>query len=182
MRRLEQGGPPPPRPSEADAIALVEDDVYTREGVWHNPTATPFGRVVPRTCPGDRPMTRRRALSIAGRSSPTSAAVPSPSRSSGVAACAPAASSAGARQRRLGRRVFPARGRASPTARSASALRVGRGRGALAWSRVNLGFVSAYLLVHGGEAALVDTGVENSADAIEAALGRYRSAGRPSGT
>ena len=34
-------------PSEAEAIGLVEDDVYTREGVWHNPTATPFGRVVP---------------------------------------------------------------------------------------------------------------------------------------
>jgi glyoxylase-like metal-dependent hydrolase (beta-lactamase superfamily II) len=36
---------------------------------------------------------------------------------------------------------------------------------------VNLGFVSAYILVRGGEAALVDTGVANSADAIERALG-----------
>jgi glyoxylase-like metal-dependent hydrolase (beta-lactamase superfamily II) len=42
---------------------------------------------------------------------------------------------------------------------------------ALAWSRVNLGFVSAYVLVRGGEAAIVDTGVEGSADAIEASLG-----------
>jgi len=43
--------------------------------------------------------------------------------------------------------------------------------GVLAWERVNLGFVSAYLLVRGGEAALVDTGVPGSADAIEASLG-----------
>jgi glyoxylase-like metal-dependent hydrolase (beta-lactamase superfamily II) len=39
-----------------------------------------------------------------------------------------------------------------------------------AWSRVNLGFVSAYVLVRDGEAAVVDTGVAGSADAIEASL------------
>jgi len=39
-----------------------------------------------------------------------------------------------------------------------------------AWSRVNLGFVSAYVLVRNGEAAIVDTGVAGSADAIEASL------------
>jgi uncharacterized protein YciI len=33
--------------SAAEVIALIEDDVYTREGVWHDPTATRFGRVVP---------------------------------------------------------------------------------------------------------------------------------------
>jgi len=38
------------------------------------------------------------------------------------------------------------------------------------WRRVNLGFVSAYLLVRNGEAALVDTGVAGSESAIEAAL------------
>lgn len=42
--------------------------------------------------------------------------------------------------------------------------------GALSWERVNLGFVSAYILVRGGEAAIVDTGVDGSADAIEASL------------
>ena len=42
--------------------------------------------------------------------------------------------------------------------------------GAVAWERVNLGFVSAYVLVRGGEAAIVDTGVANSADAIESSL------------
>lgn len=36
--------------------------------------------------------------------------------------------------------------------------------------RVDLGFVSAYVLARGGEAALVDTGVAGSASAIEAAL------------
>ncbi len=42
--------------------------------------------------------------------------------------------------------------------------------GGTAWTRVNLGFVSAYLLVRGGEAALVETGVAGSAGAIEASL------------
>jgi glyoxylase-like metal-dependent hydrolase (beta-lactamase superfamily II) len=40
-----------------------------------------------------------------------------------------------------------------------------------AYQRVNLDFVSAYILYRGSEAALVDTGVDGSADAIEAALG-----------
>jgi glyoxylase-like metal-dependent hydrolase (beta-lactamase superfamily II) len=40
----------------------------------------------------------------------------------------------------------------------------------LSWERVDLGFVSAYILVRGREAALVDTGVGGSADAIEAGL------------
>jgi glyoxylase-like metal-dependent hydrolase (beta-lactamase superfamily II) len=38
--------------------------------------------------------------------------------------------------------------------------------GGMEWSRVNLGFVSAYVLVRGKEAAVVDTGVGGSADAI----------------
>ena len=36
----------------------------------------------------------------------------------------------------------------------------------LDWRRVNLGFVSAYVLVRDGGTAIVDTGVEGSADAI----------------
>lgn len=39
------------------------------------------------------------------------------------------------------------------------------------WHRVDLGFVSAYLLYRGGEATVVDTGVSNSDGAIETALG-----------
>ncbi len=38
--------------------------------------------------------------------------------------------------------------------------------GEMAWSRVNLDFVSAYVLVRGNEAAVVDTGVGGSTDAI----------------
>lgn len=41
---------------------------------------------------------------------------------------------------------------------------------ATSWSRVNLGFVSAYLVVRGSRAAVVDTGVEGSAGDIEASL------------
>ena len=40
----------------------------------------------------------------------------------------------------------------------------------LAWSRVDLAYVSAYVLVRGSQAAVVDTGVEGSADRIGAAL------------
>jgi glyoxylase-like metal-dependent hydrolase (beta-lactamase superfamily II) len=36
----------------------------------------------------------------------------------------------------------------------------------VSWNRVNLGFVSAYLLVRGGEAVVVDTGVAGSGAAI----------------
>jgi uncharacterized protein YciI len=33
--------------SEDEAIAVIEEDVYTAGGVWHSPTARAFGRVVP---------------------------------------------------------------------------------------------------------------------------------------
>jgi glyoxylase-like metal-dependent hydrolase (beta-lactamase superfamily II) len=52
---------------------------------------------------------------------------------------------------------------ASPSAGAASAPAGG-------WQRVNLSFVSAYLLVRGGEAAVVDTGTPGSGSAIEKAL------------
>ena len=57
----------------------------------------------------------------------------------------------------------------SPAIASASAD-AGAGA-ALTWQRVNLGFVSAYVLVRAGEAAIVDTGTAGSEGAIEAALG-----------
>ena len=89
----------------------------------------------------------------------------------GIAACAPATRSAGASASATpdGATSPPENGSSPPGSASASASAATGG--ALTWSRVNLGFVSAYLLVRGGEAALVDTGVENSADAIGAALG-----------
>lgn len=42
--------------------------------------------------------------------------------------------------------------------------------GELQWSRVDLGFVSAYVLVRGNEAAVVDTGVGGSGEAIGTVL------------
>ena len=30
----------------ADVLAIIDEDVYTLEGVWHSPTARAFGRVV----------------------------------------------------------------------------------------------------------------------------------------
>ncbi|MBT5775534.1 MAG: MBL fold metallo-hydrolase [Dehalococcoidia bacterium] len=42
--------------------------------------------------------------------------------------------------------------------------------GAVDWTRVNLGSVSAYILVRNGEATVVDTGTRGSADDIEASL------------
>ncbi len=48
----------------------------------------------------------------------------------------------------------------------------GKADGALTWERVNLGFVSADVLVRAGEATVVDTGQANHADDIEAALKR----------
>jgi uncharacterized protein YciI len=30
----------------AEALRIIEADVYTREGVWHSPTARSYGRVV----------------------------------------------------------------------------------------------------------------------------------------
>lgn len=44
------------------------------------------------------------------------------------------------------------------------------GSGDLSWSRVNLGFVSAYILIRGGRVAVVDTGVAGSEGDIAAGL------------
>lgn len=62
-------------------------------------------------------------------------------------------------------------GAASPSATVAASSAPPPSDGALTWTRVNLGFVSAYILARGGEAAVVDTGVAGSEDAIDAALG-----------
>jgi uncharacterized protein YciI len=34
-------------PDEAAALRIIEEDVYTRGGVWHSPTACVFGRARP---------------------------------------------------------------------------------------------------------------------------------------
>ncbi|HEU0236154.1 MAG TPA: MBL fold metallo-hydrolase [Candidatus Limnocylindrales bacterium] len=87
----------------------------------------------------------------------------------GIAGCAPAA-------------VSPEPAASSPTAYppslppgasdapSSDAPSSDAPAGGVAWHRVNLGFVSAYVLVRSGEAAVVDTGVAGSEGDIEAAL------------
>jgi glyoxylase-like metal-dependent hydrolase (beta-lactamase superfamily II) len=56
-----------------------------------------------------------------------------------------------------------------PTSAASSAAGAAPAPGA-EWQRVNLSFVSAYLLIRGGEAAVVDTGTPGSGGAIEKAL------------
>lgn len=59
----------------------------------------------------------------------------------------------------------------SGTAASGAATAAGpEETGRLGWDRVDLGFVSAYVLVRGKQATVVDTGVAGSADAIGAVL------------
>jgi glyoxylase-like metal-dependent hydrolase (beta-lactamase superfamily II) len=91
----------------------------------------------------------------------------------GIAGCAPTAIGSAAPSRSLAASGSASPGAstsASPGATASGAPSTSAGPGTPAWSRVNLGFVSAYILVHGAEAAIVDTGVEGSGDAIAAAL------------
>ena len=112
------------------------------------------------------PLDRRAFLADLGRGAFALAVVT-------VAACNP---SGQATQRPLGSAAPPASppGSAGPDG-SDSPAPSGRsgappsGDG-VGWERVNLGFVSAYILVRGGEAAIVDTGVEGSAEDIERSL------------
>ena len=61
-------------------------------------------------------------------------------------------------------------GGSTPTASTSGGGGGASPAGGSAWTRVNLGFVSAYILAHAGEAAIVDTGVGGSVDEIEAAM------------
>jgi glyoxylase-like metal-dependent hydrolase (beta-lactamase superfamily II) len=56
------------------------------------------------------------------------------------------------------------------TAAASASVDAGGSADALRWGRVDLGFVSAYVLVRAGEASVVDTGVSGSEGAIEAGL------------
>jgi glyoxylase-like metal-dependent hydrolase (beta-lactamase superfamily II) len=101
------------------------------------------------------------AVAILGIAGCGSGPTPNPSgRSSATAPSGPPASGPGG----------STAGSPAPTS-AASGSPGGPGApGGVAWSRVNLGFVSAYLLVRDGEGAIVDTGVAGSAGAIEAAM------------
>jgi glyoxylase-like metal-dependent hydrolase (beta-lactamase superfamily II) len=98
-------------------------------------------------------VTRRTFLVHAGRGTIALAVM-------GVAGCVPAATGSSA----------PSSAASDPaTDPPASDAPIGEG---VAWERVDLGFVSAYVLVRGGEAAVVDTGVAGSDDDIASALER----------
>jgi glyoxylase-like metal-dependent hydrolase (beta-lactamase superfamily II) len=107
-----------------------------------------------------RPIARRTVIADLGRGAFALAVL-------GVAGCAPTPTGS-ASTSRAPEASGPGGASASPGASASAAA--SHDAAASAWSRVNLGFVSAYVLVHGGEAAVVDTGVAGSADAIEASL------------
>jgi glyoxylase-like metal-dependent hydrolase (beta-lactamase superfamily II) len=94
------------------------------------------------------------AIAVVGMAGCGSAASPSP-------AASPAASPGPSPSASAGPSAAPASPSALPSGAS----------GATTWQRVSLGFVSAYILVRAGEAAVVDTGVAGSEVDIEAGLG-----------
>jgi glyoxylase-like metal-dependent hydrolase (beta-lactamase superfamily II) len=87
-----------------------------------------------------------------------------PARSTGTAAgsnASPAASVAAS--------AVPSAGSAAPSLPPPAGSSTASG-GGTTWERVDLGFVSAYVLARGGEAAIVDTGTAGSEDDIAAGL------------
>jgi glyoxylase-like metal-dependent hydrolase (beta-lactamase superfamily II) len=110
-------------------------------------------------------ITRRTFLADLGRGTLALAVV-------GVAGCAPA----GASSRPAGNGSAPpttppgSPPGSPPASEATSSSGAPPAGGSVTWERVNLGFVSAYILVRGGEAAVVDTGTEGSETEIAAAL------------
>ena len=81
----------------------------------------------------------------------------------GVAACSDGS-------RGSDQQASPARSSTATASGTAAGSASATDAGGLAWSRVDLGFVAAYVLVRGREAAVVDTGVEGSTEAIGTVL------------
>jgi glyoxylase-like metal-dependent hydrolase (beta-lactamase superfamily II) len=81
----------------------------------------------------------------------------------GVAACSDGS-------RGSDQQASPARSRTPTASGTAAGSASATDAGGLAWSRVDLGFVAAYVLVRGREAAVVDTGVAGSTEAIGTVL------------
>jgi glyoxylase-like metal-dependent hydrolase (beta-lactamase superfamily II) len=127
----------------------------------------------------DRPQTRRMFLSQLGRGTFAIAVL-------GVTAAAcsddaggdpftPRVTDAAAGETTSSTAAAPATTTTSGVDTSATTTTAGAGTAtageAVTWERVSLGFVSAYVLARGGEAAVVDTGVSGSASDIATALG-----------
>ena len=114
-----------------------------------------------------QPLDRRTFLADMGKGAFALAVV-------GLAACGPGTVASSAPTRASGEAAGSSRspGSGGPTGATAtgSSDPPAAPDDAVTWERVNLGFVSAYVLVRGDEAAIVDTGVAGSADEIEASL------------
>jgi glyoxylase-like metal-dependent hydrolase (beta-lactamase superfamily II) len=113
-------------------------------------------------------LTRRLFLADLGRGAVALAVV-------GVAGCGPAgsgASRASSSHASDGPPTSSGRASSTPPAASAdpTAPESGTPGDGFTWERVNLGFVSAYILARAGEAAVVDTGTAGSEGDIAAAL------------
>lgn len=113
------------------------------------------------------PLTRRAFLTDLGRGAVALTIV-------GIAGCAPAAPGSAAGSSSTPRPTGGASSTSagSPEASSAPPSEPAGSAAAVTWERANLGFVSAYVLVRGGEAAIVDTGIAGSEGAIGEALKR----------
>ena len=97
------------------------------------------------------PIARRTVVADLGRGTVALAVL-------GIVGCSPGSAGSGPASAR-GSNAAAAGGSAPPVSGSATS-----------WHRVHLGFVSAYIVTRGGEAAIVDTGVAGSEGAIEEAL------------
>jgi glyoxylase-like metal-dependent hydrolase (beta-lactamase superfamily II) len=110
-----------------------------------------------------RPIARRTVIADLGRGAFALAVL-------GLAGCAPSGSGGSSSESASASASAPPSASAAESASADASASAAGGPTAPAWTRVNLGFVSAYVLVHGGEAAIVDTGVAGSADTIAASL------------
>ena len=93
----------------------------------------------------------------------------------GIAACTPGSRATGtAGGSAPGPSPAPSDGSPDPTGATSAppSTAPSAAAGGTAWERVDLGFVSAYILVRGGEAAVVDTGTPGSEGDIATALER----------
>jgi glyoxylase-like metal-dependent hydrolase (beta-lactamase superfamily II) len=114
---------------------------------------------------GVQPVSRRVFLADLGRGAAAIAIV-------SLAACAPASSGTAAPTRTASASSStPPSGSPGASATPGASGSNPPTTAGLRWERVNLGFVSAYLLIRGGEVAIVDTGVAGSEDEIEGSLG-----------
>jgi glyoxylase-like metal-dependent hydrolase (beta-lactamase superfamily II) len=109
------------------------------------------------------PLTRRTFLVHAGRGTIALAVL-------SVAGCGPAATASPSVSASASAGDSPNGGPASDVPSASASNPPSSAAGGVTWERANLGFVSAYILARGGEAAIVDTGEAGSEGTIGEAL------------